>query len=56
MGNEAVHLVTIMPSSKHTTYVGFAHKQDTGSVNVSGHMRHAKGHIAKSIKIICHCC
>ncbi len=51
-GDKGVHPVTITPSSKHTTYVGFAHRWDTGPTNVSGHMRHAMGHIAESVKII----
>ncbi len=41
-----------MLSSKHTTYVSFARKQDTGSTNVSSYTKHAKGCIIKSIKII----
>ncbi len=51
-GDEVVHLVTIAPSSEHITNVSFACRWDTGSANVSGHMRRAKGHIAESVEII----
>ncbi len=51
-GDKVAHPATITLSSKHTTYVSFACRWDTGSINVSGHMRCAKGHIAESIKII----